>query len=433
MFQQFVNALAENAADILTIAAIVVVVGGAAYYLLARRRRVAAIRKRLGGQVEVPGGVKEALAKATNSNVVEMGTIGAVSFLDIAWQYSMADPSIWEHFNGPAADHMTDALQNLDVLKGALGDHSLPLVDNVVDWLRGLEASQVFSDLIDKIPALGDASTIVVDAKSASVVDTLAGTAVDAKSSAISSGLGLHLPLVTIGFASYRAWRRAQKGAGLGRNVEFAAIEVGTRATGGLVGGKVGGVIGTAIVPGVGTVIGTVAGAVGGAIGGALLGETIKKRHVQQASRNLNAALEQLGQAYLRDDDNFERLTGVFREREEHYQHSLREMKRRLRRYAMPWRVAWPDEKLVLLQETVRLAEQRLGGVREGTVDAIDKLRYMRETDQRRELGVMLLSNPALAREIPCDAELIGQAQQANQRLRTELRHHGLLPEGAAA
>lgn len=439
MFDAFMRSLADNLADILTLALIVVVAAGIIYYALARRRHVVAIRKRLGGQVTVPSKVEEVLRHALNADVAEAGAIGAVTFVDLAWQYSMADPSIWEHFNGPAADHITDALQNLDVLKAALGDHALPLVDNVIEWLKGLEALHVFSDVADKLPLLGDAPAIVLDTKGGSLVDSLIGaastahTAAEAKAAAASSAWNIHLPLVTIGFASYRAWRRAQKGAGWGRNLEFAAIEVGTRATGGLIGGKVGGVIGTAIVPGVGTILGAVVGAVGGAIGGALLGESIKKRHVEKASRDLNAALERLGAAYLNDSENFERLTGVFRAREEDYLRNLRDLKRRLRRYALPWRLVWPDEKLVLLQETVRLAERRLGTVREGTVAALDKLAYMRESGQCRELGTLLLSNPALCEAVPCDAELVGAARQANERLRRELQHMGMLAEGAAA
>lgn len=441
MFQQFTHALAENLADILTFTLVVGLLAGGTLFYLARRRHVAAIRRRLHGQVSMPGRVRETLARVLNADVAEMGAIGAVSFVDIAWQYSMADPSIWDHFDGPAAAHMADAIQNLDVLKEAFGSASLtPFVDHVVEWLRGLEALHVFSDLADRLPVIGDSAALVVEGKSASLVDSLVNsastvhTAAEAKAGAtFDGGLQVHIPFVSIGFAAYRAWRRAQKGAGLPRNVEFAAIEVATRATGGLVGGKVGGVIGTAIVPGAGTVVGAVAGAVAGAVGGAALGEAIKKRHVQKANREYHDRLEQLGAAYLDDDAGFEQVTGVFRQQEEQYMKNLSETRRRLRRYALPWRVIWPDEKLVLLGETVRLAENRLGTVQQGTIDAIDRLNFMRATGQRRELGAMLWSNPALAQEVPCDPELIGAVRQASDRLKRELAQLGLQPSGAAA
>ena len=441
MAQQFIHALMENLADIVTLVVVVGVMAGIALFWIRRQRHVAAIRERLGGQVSLPSQVRETLAKAFNTDVAEVSAIGAVTLVDLAWQYSMADPSIWDHFSGPAARHISDAIQNLDMLKATLGDYTLPAIDHVIEYLRHLEAVQVFGDLIDKLPLIGSSSGVVLEAKSTSLVDALAqstapvNAAAEAKASAATGAtLGVHIPLVTLGFATYRAWRRSQKGTNLGRNVEFAAIEVTTRAGGGLLGGKVGGVIGTAIVPGVGTLIGTVAGAVAGAIGGALLGEAFKKRHVQKASRDLNERLETLGGTYLDDPLNFQRVTGVFRQQEAQYVQSLRETRRRLRRYAMPWRVAWPDEKLVLLQETVRLAERRLGSIQQGTVEAMDRLAFMRETGQRRELGILLWSNPALCSEIPCDPALVGAVREANDRLRRELKSLGAaLPEAIGA
>lgn len=430
MFQTFLDSLANNAANVLTIALVVGVLAAVLLFWRSRRSHVQGIRRRLNGQINMPGRVKEALAKALNADVAEVGTIGAVSFVDLAWHYSMADPSIWDHFTGPTADHMADAIQNLDVLKGALGDQAMPVVGNIVDYLRGLEALQVFDELVDKLPVVADSSAIVLDSHSGSLVDTLvhdsATSAVaDAKAGEVA-GMLTHIPLVTIGFATYRAWRRSQKGAALGRNFEFAAVEVTTRASGGLAGGKMGGAIGTFVVPGIGTIVGTVVGAVAGAVGGALLGESVKKRHVQRANEALNEQLSRLGGAYLEDPANFMRVTDVFRDQESEYREHLQETRRRLRRYSMPWRVAWPDEKLVLLQETVRLAEDRLGTLQEGTVEAIDRLAFMRETGQKRELGIMLWSNPALCAEVPCDTELIAGVQHANEHFERELRQLGV-------
>lgn len=432
MFQAFVNSLAENAANVLTIAAVVGVLAAGVLLWRSRRRHIEGLRRKLHGQIEVPGRVRETLAKAFNADVAEMSTIGAVTFVDLAWHYSMADPSIWDHFDGPAADHVADAIQNLDVLKGALGDQSLPILGNVFEYLQGLEALQVFDELADKLPMVGDAGTIVLDAKGASVVDALAAnatpdTVADAQASAVGDAAGLlaHIPLITIAFATYRAWRRSQKGAGFGRNVEFAAVEVTSRASGGLLGTTVGGAVGTFVVPGIGTMVGTVTGAVAGAVGGALVGESVKKRHMQKANRELNQSLETLGGTYLDDPARFQQVTDVFREQEAEYIAHLRGTKRRMRRYSLPWRAIWPDEKLILLQETVRLAEERLGSIQEGTVEAIDKLTFMRETGQRRQLGIMLWSNPALSAEIPADAELVSAVESANTRLQRELQQLG--------
>jgi len=183
------------------------------------------------------------------------------------------------------------------------------------------------------------------------------------------------------------------------------------------------------IVPGVGTVVGTVAGVVGGALGGAALGETIKKRHVEKASRQLDRSLETLGGYYLESSGSFNQVVDVFERQEQQYVEHLGETRRRLRRYSMPWRVAWPDEKLILLQETVHLAEDRLGSVKTGAAEAVDRLIFLRETDQRRQMGLLLLGNPALCTEIPCQPELIDPARVANDRLLQELSQLGLRPQ----
>jgi hypothetical protein len=441
MFSTFFDALMENAADVLTLAVIIAALAGGVLFWRARRRHIERLRARLRGTVPISNTVKEALGKVFNFDTAEMTTIGAVTFVDIAWHYSMADPHIWDHFNGPAADHIADAIQNLDVLKSSLGDTSLPMVSNLLEYFKHLEATQVFHDVLDKIPALdglGESHAIVLDAHGDSLVDTLtdAGTAIDVKASVAGKAVGLmtHIPLITIGFASFRAWRRSQRGTGLGRNLEFAAIEVATRAGGGLAGGQLGGVIGTAIVPGVGTIIGGVAGAVAGAIGGALLGEEIKQRHIHKAQESLNTSLEALGKPYLTEPGGFRDLTGVFVEQERQYVKNVLATRRRMRRYALlPWRIAWPNEKLILLRETVGMAEERLAEIKQGTIEAVERLNFMRDTEQYRQMGIILWSDPALCQQVVCDQEHVEAVASANDRLRQELGQMNRLPQGLTA
>ncbi len=440
MFQPFLNSLAENLADLLVIALGVGIVAAVVLYILARKRHVTHLRERVRGVVEVPGKVREVLAKALNADTAEVATLGTVTLVDIAWHYSMADPAIWDHFHGPAADHVADAIQNLDVLKASLGDSSTTILGHILESFKSIEAAQVFHDMMERLSTLGDmghTAAIVLDSKVGSLVDSLAAqtSAAASAADAAASNVGLlhHVPLVTIGFASYRAWRRSQKGAKLVRNIEFATIEVTTRAGGALVGGQLGGAIGTAIVPGLGTIIGGVTGAVAGAVGGALLGEEIKKRHVAKAQKKLDRSLEQLGETYLDDPTRFRDMSEVFIAHERQYVANLNATRRRMRLYSLfPWRAIWPNEKLILLQETVKLAEDRLGTVKAGTIEALERLRFMRETGQRRQLGLMLWSNPALCEQLGCQEMLVEDVRQANDKLRHELIQIGL-PETAVA
>lgn len=431
MFERFVNALAENMADVLTVTLVVGLIAVAFLFWRARRRHIRQLHRQVTGKVPISGKMKETLAKAFNTDTAEIATIGAVTFVDIAWHYSMADPSIWDHFDGPVANHITDAMQNLDVLKSSLGDQSIPILSEVVHFFQQLEATQVFNDVLDNLFHLGsagDSAAVVLDAHGDTLVDCLADptsvacTSVEAKATALDgAGLLQHIPVITMGFATYRAWRRSRKGAGLKRNLEFAAIEVTTRAGGGLLGAKVGGTVGTFIAPGAGTIVGGVAGAVAGAVGGAFLGEGLKQRHVHQTQEKLDASLERLGKTYLQDPVHFRRVTEVFVEQERTYIENLRQTRRRLRRYAMPWRLIWPDQKLILLRETVRMAEERLGEIRQGTIDAMERLDYMRESQQHRRMGIMLWSNPALCQQVGCEGKLLGAVENANDRFRYEI------------
>ncbi|MEJ2148222.1 MAG: hypothetical protein P8Z40_01950 [Chloroflexota bacterium] len=440
----FVNALAENMANVLTLAAVVGLIAGGVLFWRARKRRVARFRDQVNAVVPIGNELRERLAQALNSNVAEMASIGAVTFLDLVWHYSMADPQIWDHFQGVPGDHIADALANLDVLKASMGDQAIPIVGHVVDYFQGLEATQVFHDLMDQLSHIGSASdsaTVVLGGHGESLVDALGGHAASTGTSlaaqTITEGTLLrYVPLVTIGFASYRAWRRSQGGATLGRNVEFAAIEVATRAGGGLIGGQLGGVIGTFVAPGLGTILGGVAGAVAGAIGGAFLGEEVKGRHVHRSQQALDESLATLGATYLDDPKHYHQLTTVFVEHERGYVENLREMQRRLRRYALPWRRLWPDQKLIFLEETVARAQEGLNEVKLGTVDALDRLEYMRGQGQHRKMGIMLWSNPAMCQQLDCSDELIGRVEAANTRLTRELTQLGKIktaPQAASA
>ncbi len=404
----------------------------------ARARHIRRLRAEVLGEVPVSGGLRAALAKVFNVDTAELTTVGAVTFADLAWQYSLADPQIWDHFQGPAADHIVNAIQNMDVLRSALGVHAQNFLPQMMESLKHIEATQLFQELAEKVPMLeaaGNATAVAAAASTHAAVDALAsagsasleakGQVVGTITTAAGDGSLLHhIPLITIGFATYRAWRRAQQGAELKRNVEFAAIEVGTRAGGALVGGQLGGVIGTAVVPGVGTILGGVVGAIGGTIAGMRLGEDIKKRHVRQARQQFDDLLAQLGREYLEDPIRYQQLSNVFVEHEREYMQSLKETRRRLRRYASPLRVLWPDQKLILLQETVRLAENRIGSVRQGTVEALERLDFMQVRGQNHELGVILWSNPALREQVKPDSGLVVRLEETQLRLARELAQH---------
>jgi hypothetical protein len=431
MIQRFLEMLTQNAPDVLTFALIGGITAVVILYIRARMRHVRRLRQQINGAVPMADSLREALARLLNLDTTEAAVIGTVTFVDVAWHYSMADPHIWDHFQGPAAAHMLDAVQNLEVLRASLGTQANVIAGHILHYFQSLEATQVFHDLSQALTAAehaGTAASAVLDAPGASLVGALekvgkAGVEAKIGAAASSSDAGLisHVPLVTLGFATYRAWRRGQQGAGMARNLEFAAIEVTTRAGGGLVGSQIGGAVGTAIAPGVGTIIGSIAGAVAGALGGALLGEEIKGRHIKAAKDRYDAALAELGQLYLDHPGRFRELTEVFTKQEQEYRRNLQSLQWRFFLHClMLWRLIWPDQKLILLEETVRMARERLDGIRRGTLEAIDQLTYMQARKQHRELGLILWGDTALRDELKADPVLIGAVQKTYDQLRHE-------------
>jgi hypothetical protein len=428
----FLTDLSENFAALLVWGGGIATAALLVFYLIKRNAHVKKLRAEIHDSIDLPGKVKQLLGKALNTNTAEVTAIGTVTLVDLAWQYSMADPSVWDSLDGAFADRLQDAFQNMDILGAALGDKPVDVFENVFDFLKGLEATGLFHDILNAVgvESTDVASSVVLDAPQDSLVDTLASGA----SEGGGSGLFTHIPLVTLGFASYRAWRRAQKGTSLGRNMEFATIEVTTRAGGGLLGSQIGGAIGSLIAPGPGTIIGGVAGAVAGAVGGAVLGENIKVHHVKKAQKELDESLTRLGAYYLTDDAHFDALREVFISQERDYIANMKETRRKLRHYSMPWRLAWPDHKLILLQETYKTAEERLDAIKQGTVEAIDRLQFMRDDAQYRKLGAILYSDNALADKVGADAEMLAQVSSISEKLRSELVHIGKpLPDMAPA
>jgi hypothetical protein len=468
-------------------------------FILARLWRIRKLRGLVRGQLPFREELKQAVSKLFSSEVLEVAAVGAVTYVDMAWQYSLADPQIWSHLDGAGAANAAHAMADPHLLETGLGEHAQSALGHVAEHFQHAEALQTFDHSLDSVMRLGadlpdavllldghphslldlllhkghaadalapakaqalsdGAAGTLLDAKTGTLVDAKASALTDAKTSALldakvsaladaktsalldakASGildapwdggdLWHHIPLITIGFATYRAWRRAEGGAQWGRNLEFAATEVVSRSGGALAGAKVGGTVGTLVVPGYGTVIGSVVGAVGGAIAGARLSEEIKRRHVRQAQRGLDKALHNLGTPYLEDPVGYRRLQAVFSEQERNAKRGVEGTRREYTAYARWWRRLWPDQKLVLLQETAREADERLRDIHQQVRDTLERVEVLRQQNNYKALGLILWNAPGMCRQLNCAEVLIREVDRANERLRHELQQVGVAP-----
>jgi hypothetical protein len=306
--------------------------------------------------------------------------------------------------------------------------HKGHVADALADATSMTEAKvQVAADTLEaKTQVAADA----LDAKIQVAADGIA----DVKLSALldSADLIHHIPLITIGFATYRAWRRAENGTAWNRNLEFAATEVIARTGGALVGakmgGKVGATVGMLVVPDYGVIIGSVVGAVSGAIAGARLSEAIKHRRVRRAQRELDGALNKLGAPYLQDPVGYRRLSKLFAEQEQRAQHNIQATRQQYVAYARWWRRLWPGQKLILLQETARAADERLLDVHQQIRDTLERVEVLRQQNNYRALGVILWNAPGMRRQLGCPEARVSTVSAANERLRHELQQLGVAP-----
>lgn len=78
------------------------------------------------------------------------------------------------------------------------------------------------------------------------------------------------------------------------------------------------------------------------------------------------------------------------------------------------------------------MAEDRLADIKHGTIEAVERLRFMRETAQYRQMGMLLWSDPALCEQVDCQGDLVGEVAQANERLKHELGQLARQTQGAS-
>ena len=436
-------------------------------FVLARRWHIRRLRALARGALPLKEEIKKAVSKLFGSDVLEVAALGAVTYVDVAWQYSLADPQMWAHLDGAAASQAVDAMANPQLLEVGLGDHAHTVLGHIGDHLQQAEALRAFDHSLDSVMRLGTGmrdgvllldghphslfdlvlhkghvTDALAEAKTQTLVDGTVNTLLetktdallDAKADALVNGpwesgeLWHHIPLITIGFATYRAWRRVEGGTSWGRNLEFAATEVVARSSGALAGAKVGGTMGTLVVPGYGTIIGSVVGAVGGAIAGARLSEEVKRRHVRQAQRELDKALHNLGAPYLQDPVGYRGLKAVFSEQEKSAKRSVQGTRREYATYARWWRRLWPNQKLILLQETVRESDERLLNIHQQIRDTLERVEVLRQQNNYKALGLILWNAPGMCRRLGCAEMLLQEVNRANVRLRHEVQQVGVAP-----
>lgn len=229
-----------------------------------------------------------------------------------------------------------------------------------------------------------------------------------------SHALGMHLPLLTIGFAAYRNYQAVQMGKNLNVALKHTVVESVGRGAGGILGGKAGGVIGFAVGGPLGALIGAVGGAVGGALLGGSVAEQFKRKPLEAAFARMEAALHEFGAGF--DHQQLQTIQGYLEAPLSRMRGAMREIQAELeqRRCRIVWWF-WPDFATVLLEETVTKGQESLS-TEQRKVNRITAIfNDAQRTGQFAQVGLMMVNAPEVRELVGFDADMLNKVQAAQK------------------
>ncbi len=225
-------------------------------------------------------------------------------------------------------------------------------------------------------------------------------------------GLGMHLPLVTIGFSAYRNYQAVKLGKDVAVAMKHTVVESVGRGAGGVVGAKAGALAGSMFGP-----LGALVGAVGGAVGGALLGGSIaeqyKRKPLEVAFKRMETALHEYGVSFA---GQIETVRGYMEAPLIRMRTSVRELENNLagRKSRLSWWF-WPDFYTVLLEETALQGQQEIVTEQQKVAQTESIFRQARSTGQFAGVGLIMVNTPAVAELIGYNKGRLEAVQEARQ------------------
>jgi len=241
-------------------------------------------------------------------------------------------------------------------------------------------------------------------------------------------GIGMHLPLLTIGFSAYRNYQAVQLGKDVAVAVKHTVVESVGRGAGGVVGAKAGALAGSFFGP-----LGTVIGAVGGAVGGALLGgsvaEQYKRKPLDAAILGMQISLHDYGMTFTH---KLESVRGYLEAPLIRMQSSLRGVERDLaaRKSRIAWWI-WPDFRTVLLEETLAVGQDQMAEEQQRVRLVTKVFERAKSTGRFEEIGLMMVNVPAVCELIGFDKNKLAAVAAARQSVfheRKQLNPHFVAP-----
>ena len=206
--------------------------------------------------------------------------------------------------------------------------------------------------------------------------------------------LGMHLPLLTIGFAAYRNYQAVQLGKSVSVAMNHTVIESVGRGAGGVLGAKAGAVAGAFFGP-AGMLIGGIAGAVGGGLLGGTVAEQVKRKPLNAALVRMETVLHDYGVTF---SGKVSAIHGYLEAPSIRMRAAARQAENKLnaRKSRLIWWI-WPDFYTVLLEETLLQGQRDISSEQQkiNSVEAI--FEQARSTGRFHKLGMMMANHPAIS------------------------------------
>ncbi len=206
--------------------------------------------------------------------------------------------------------------------------------------------------------------------------------------------LGMHLPLLTIGFAAYRNYQAVQLGKSVGAAMNHTVIESVGRGAGGVLGAKAGAVAGAIFGP-AGMLIGGLAGAVGGGLLGGTVAEQVKRKPLNAVLARMETALHEYGVTF---SGKMSTIHGYLETPLIRMRASVRQLENSLnaRKSRLIWWL-WPDFYTVLLEETLLQGQREISG-EEQKINSVEAVfQQARSTGRFHAIGMMMVNHPAIS------------------------------------
>ncbi|MBP6965145.1 MAG: hypothetical protein KBC96_12140 [Armatimonadetes bacterium] len=253
--------------------------------------------------------------------------------------------------------------------------------------------------------------------------DAIKESVKDGVSSAHGEGaadaLGVHLPVITIAFATYRNYKLVKD---YGKEPMVARghgiVESVGRGVGVVAGGKVGAAAGFAVGGPVGAVLGAIGLGIAGAIAGGGVAEWFKSRELRASLAELESALYDFGASFRSKMPAIRSLISARLARAEESRCGLaRELRRRWFNLRT---LLWPDLCTVTLGESVAVADGSIARAREQTSKALARLGDIERTGDWKSLGLIMANAPEVRNRVGFDRGLLDRIKAFRAKILRE-------------